>query len=194
MIGPYKRSKFEAEGAVARAGRRARLAGGDRQPIDPGRSRRHQADADRQADRRGGARPDAGLCRYRAQYRPCRRRRARPSARGRIRADRPALYSGRRESEPGGNPRRGRPPHRAAPARRSRSLTRRCCRSQPAPRPSRASPGASRSPRWTGCGCRRRRCFSATSRAVAELGYAPRPARQAIADAVAWFTANGYLG
>jgi dihydroflavonol-4-reductase len=36
--------------------------------------------------------------------------------------------------------------------------------------------------------------FFSTSRAVAELGYAPRPARQAIADAVAWFTANGYLG
>jgi dihydroflavonol-4-reductase len=29
---------------------------------------------------------------------------------------------------------------------------------------------------------------------VRELGYAPRPARQAIADAVAWFKANGYLG
>jgi dihydroflavonol-4-reductase len=27
-----------------------------------------------------------------------------------------------------------------------------------------------------------------------ELGYAARPARQAIADAVAWFRANGYLG
>ena len=40
----------------------------------------------------------------------------------------------------------------------------------------------------------KKKMFFATSRAVAELGYAPRPARQAIADAVAWFTANGYLG
>jgi dihydroflavonol-4-reductase len=36
--------------------------------------------------------------------------------------------------------------------------------------------------------------FFSSVRAVRELGYAPRPARQAIADAVAWFKANGYLG
>jgi len=36
--------------------------------------------------------------------------------------------------------------------------------------------------------------FFSSARAVRELGYAPRPARQAIADAVAWFKANGYLG
>jgi dihydroflavonol-4-reductase len=36
--------------------------------------------------------------------------------------------------------------------------------------------------------------FFSSARAVRELGYAPRPARQAIADAVAWFKTNGYLG
>lgn len=36
--------------------------------------------------------------------------------------------------------------------------------------------------------------FFSSERAVRELGYAPRPARQAIADAIAWFRANGYLG
>jgi dihydroflavonol-4-reductase len=36
--------------------------------------------------------------------------------------------------------------------------------------------------------------FFSSARAARELGYAPRPARQAIADAVAWFKANGYLG
>ena len=32
-----------------------------------------------------------------------------------------------------------------------------------------------------------------SSKAVRELGYAPVPARQALADAVAWFKANGYV-
>jgi dihydroflavonol-4-reductase len=40
----------------------------------------------------------------------------------------------------------------------------------------------------------KKKMFFATSRAVSELGYASRPARQAIADAVAWFQAKGYLG
>jgi dihydroflavonol-4-reductase len=39
----------------------------------------------------------------------------------------------------------------------------------------------------------KKKMFFTTSRAAAELGYAPRPARQAIAAAVAWFKANGYL-
>jgi dihydroflavonol-4-reductase len=39
----------------------------------------------------------------------------------------------------------------------------------------------------------RKKMFFSSARAVAELGYAPRPARYAIADAVAWFKANGYL-
>lgn len=38
-----------------------------------------------------------------------------------------------------------------------------------------------------------KKMFFSTARAVRELGYAPRPARQAIADAVAWFSANGYV-
>jgi dihydroflavonol-4-reductase len=38
-----------------------------------------------------------------------------------------------------------------------------------------------------------KKMFFSSARAMRELGYAPRPARQAIADAVAWFKANGYL-
>lgn len=38
-----------------------------------------------------------------------------------------------------------------------------------------------------------KKMFFSPARAVRELGYAPRPARQAIADAVAWFKANGYV-
>src|SRR4051812_12191108 len=39
----------------------------------------------------------------------------------------------------------------------------------------------------------RKKMFFSSARAIAELGYAPRPARYAIADAVAWFRTNGYL-
>ena len=35
--------------------------------------------------------------------------------------------------------------------------------------------------------------FFSSDKARAELGFAPRPARAAIADAVAWFRANGML-
>ena len=38
----------------------------------------------------------------------------------------------------------------------------------------------------------RKKMFFSSARAIAELGYAPRPARYAIADAVAWFKANAY--
>ena len=38
-----------------------------------------------------------------------------------------------------------------------------------------------------------KRMFFSSERATAELGYAPRPARKAITDAVAWFQANDYL-
>lgn len=40
----------------------------------------------------------------------------------------------------------------------------------------------------------RKTMFFSSARALRELGYAPRPARQGIADAIAWFKANGYLG
>jgi dihydroflavonol-4-reductase len=40
----------------------------------------------------------------------------------------------------------------------------------------------------------RKKMYFSSARAMRELGYAPRPARQAIADAVAWFGAHGYLG
>ena len=39
----------------------------------------------------------------------------------------------------------------------------------------------------------RKKMYFSSAKAMRELGYAPRPAREAIADAVAWFTANGYL-
>lgn len=39
----------------------------------------------------------------------------------------------------------------------------------------------------------RKKMFFSSARAIAELGYAPRPARQAIADAVGWFSTNRYL-
>jgi len=39
----------------------------------------------------------------------------------------------------------------------------------------------------------RKKMYFSSAKAVRDLGYAPRPARQAIADAVAWFAANGYL-
>ena len=39
----------------------------------------------------------------------------------------------------------------------------------------------------------RKKMFFSSAKAMAELGYAPRPARQAIEDAVAWFRANGML-
>ncbi len=39
----------------------------------------------------------------------------------------------------------------------------------------------------------RKRMFFSSARARRALGYAPRPAAEALADAVAWFRANGYL-
>ena len=39
----------------------------------------------------------------------------------------------------------------------------------------------------------RKRMFFSSAKARGELGYAPRPARQAVEDAVAWFRANGAL-
>jgi dihydroflavonol-4-reductase len=39
----------------------------------------------------------------------------------------------------------------------------------------------------------RRKMFYSSAKAVTELGYAPRPVRQAVEDAVAWFRANGML-
>lgn len=39
----------------------------------------------------------------------------------------------------------------------------------------------------------RKKMFFTSDKAIAELGYAPRPVRQAVEDAVAWFRANGML-
>ncbi|MCW3473723.1 hopanoid-associated sugar epimerase [Limobrevibacterium gyesilva] len=39
----------------------------------------------------------------------------------------------------------------------------------------------------------RKTMFFSSAKAIAELGYAPRPAREAVADAIAWFRANGMV-
>ena len=39
----------------------------------------------------------------------------------------------------------------------------------------------------------KKKMYFSSAKASRELGYRPRPARDAIADAVAWFAANGYL-
>jgi dihydroflavonol-4-reductase len=39
----------------------------------------------------------------------------------------------------------------------------------------------------------RKKMFFSSTKAIEQLGYSPRPARQAIADAVAWFRANGMV-
>jgi dihydroflavonol-4-reductase len=39
----------------------------------------------------------------------------------------------------------------------------------------------------------RKKMFFSSAKAMAELGYAPRPARAAVADAIAWFRANGMV-
>jgi dihydroflavonol-4-reductase len=39
----------------------------------------------------------------------------------------------------------------------------------------------------------RKKMFFSSAKAMRDLGYAPRPAREAIADAIIWFEANGYL-
>jgi dihydroflavonol-4-reductase len=39
----------------------------------------------------------------------------------------------------------------------------------------------------------RKKMFFSSAKAMAELGYAPRPVRAAIEDAAAWFRANGML-
>ena len=39
----------------------------------------------------------------------------------------------------------------------------------------------------------KKKMFFSSQRAIDELGYAPRPAVHALADAIAWFKANGYL-
>jgi dihydroflavonol-4-reductase len=39
----------------------------------------------------------------------------------------------------------------------------------------------------------RKKMFFSSAKAIAELGYSPRPARQAVEDAVAWFRANGMV-
>ena len=62
--------------------------------------------------------------------------------------------------------------------------------------------GAEALARWTGrepfatvdaVKMAKKKMFFSSARAIEELGYAPRPAEQAIADAIAWFRKNGYV-
>jgi len=39
----------------------------------------------------------------------------------------------------------------------------------------------------------KKRMYFSSAKARTELGYAPRPARQALEDAIRWFRENGYL-
>jgi dihydroflavonol-4-reductase len=39
----------------------------------------------------------------------------------------------------------------------------------------------------------RKLMYFSSAKAIAELGYAPRPASMAVADAIAWFRANGMV-
>jgi dihydroflavonol-4-reductase len=39
----------------------------------------------------------------------------------------------------------------------------------------------------------RKKMYFSSEKASRELGYEPRPGREAIAEAVGWFEANGYL-
>ena len=83
---------------------------------------------------------------------------------------------------------------RSADARHGSGFrTVRCYRSRSGRSWRRESPAASLSSRLTAFGCREKRCISARRKRRASSATAPRPARQAIADAVAWFEANGYL-
>jgi dihydroflavonol-4-reductase len=40
----------------------------------------------------------------------------------------------------------------------------------------------------------RKKMFFTSDKAVRHLGYAPRPAVEALSDAIRWFRENGYLG
>ena len=40
----------------------------------------------------------------------------------------------------------------------------------------------------------KKRMYFSSAKARRDLGYGPRPAREALADAIAWFGENGYLG
>ena len=74
-IGAYKKSKYDAEQACAPWPPAARTSSSSTPP--PRRPGRREADPHRPDDPGRGARPDAGLCRYRPERRACRRRRRR---------------------------------------------------------------------------------------------------------------------
>ena len=169
MIGPYKRSKFLAEeavrGMIAEHGLPVVIVNPST-PIGPARC---EADADRAADPRSRTRSYAGLCRYRAQRRACRRCRRRRAACGRTGAgSASATFSAARTCRWPRSLRMSRTP-RAGARRDSKSLTRSRSRPRHSVQQWRESPGASRLRRSTVFGCRAKRCISHRRRPSANL-------------------------
>ncbi len=178
MIGPYKRSKFQAEEVVRGADRRAPAAGGDRQPVDAGRPRRPEADADRAARSskpRTGHMPgyvDTGLNIVHVD----------DVAAGELAAaehgpGRRALYSRRRKPVARRDPGRGRARRRPAAAAPQSALSGRVCRGGDRHRDARVT---GREPFTTLDGVRmsRKKMYFSSAKAERELGYRPRPARR----------------
>ncbi len=172
--------------------RARRAAGRHRQSFDADRTARHPAHADGTHHRRGRLRPHAGLCRHRAQPRPCRRRRG--GSRGRVERGKIgeryilggqdvlladmlrdiALIVGR-------NPPRLRVPRRllypaAAVAEMIAGRTR-------------------REPFLTLDGLRmaKNRMFFTSAKATRDLGFVARPYGEGLRDAVDWFRGAGHL-
>ena len=170
-----------------------RPAGRDRQPVDADRPARHQADADRPHHRRGGVAAHAGLRRHRPQPCPRRRRRRRPSRGARPRAGSASAISSaaRTCSLPTCSPTS---PDLSAAGRRRLQLPRTALYpvAYGAELVARFT-GASRSSPSTACAWPATTCSSTTPRRGASSATHPGPTAKALADAIAWFRAHGYL-
>ena len=145
-IGAYKRSKVVAERLGRADGRGEGLPAVIVSPSTPIGPRDIKPTPTGPHHRRGGLRPDAGLCRYRPQSRACRRRGARAICCALEKAThRRELYSRRRRVRLAGHARRhraaGRPQAAARAIAARPALSARLC----ARKPSRASPARSRS-------------------------------------------------
>ncbi len=121
MIGHYKRSKFLAEQVAVEAARDG-LSGRHRQPIDPDRAGRRQANSHRPGDSRCRGRADAGVRRHGAQHRARRRRGGRSSHGVPSRPSRRALYSGGRGHDAPRDTRGGRAHRRSQTAARATAV------------------------------------------------------------------------
>ena len=193
MIGPYKPSKFAGRGGGPRARRGARSAGGHRQSVDPDRPGRHQADADRPADRR---RRRAAACRLLSipgsmsrMSMTSRSATARGAGSGKI--GRRYILGGENMAWPRSWPRSPRSTGRRPPLLRfpHGAVLPIAAGAEAGARLTRREPFAT----VDGVRMSLKKMFFSSARAIGELGYAPRPGRYAIADAVAWFRANGYM-